>query len=651
MALRVYYYIMKETGTDYQVLNFRHFCWITALIGVVAAVQASLLWVTDNFVVTTLPFYLYVAWALIALLLIPALRRAGPLWPGMAYVLLVACAPMVLFVDPGPLSKSGSFATLFRLYLLVSGIFTAYLCWRQLRLIPKNFVAISLAGCKGPRLAGSNIVDWLLRLVFAVYLASLFAGIISIESEHMPENFPGFFAGFAPVVSLVLLVILAAGIFLRKKTLIAVGAIANFVYLFLFINECTSSVAGAGFFDITIAGGWTGFAASIAFMLVLSFDRYTDGFALVQQTTENTTGSGSDLSGFPLRKPETIFFAGVSVVILLTVFLHTPPVELVRDAVARGDLMTLQNLLQEQPDLADRQLFEQAVRSQHSAVVEFLAERLVIPGKLTLDSPLVSDLLQKYGVSLAKSLTDKGLDLTDPRYLRFLVSLTAPNYGEQRIAAMQFLLQHRADRGRPLADFYLPENNASPYRGYRFNNPLAIAVQAGNPAVIKLLEGAGFRVDDEVFAASIATSGKTENILEPRLKITGEPKLQRPLAFEMLVGSLSEGRADHYIALGIDLKATDAEGNNLFHFLAATAAVGNDTEHVLKRAIAAGCDINATNLAGKKPLWLAVEKNRASSLELLLKLGADREITSPDGLSIRDYCEKQGYITLLIYLD
>jgi ankyrin repeat protein len=642
---------MTDTGTKDPVMNLRHFCYLTTLVGIATAVQAALLWYSENYLLVTLPFYLQTAWALISLLLLPAARRAGFIWPGLAYVLLAACAPIVLLLDNGFLPQSGCYGYLFRLYLLISGIFTAYLCWRQLGLMPENFAAISLKGCRGPRLAGNNITEWLLRLVFAAYVSSLFTGIISIESGHMPENFPGFFAGLSPVVSLVLLVILAAGIFLRKKMLVAVGAIANFVYLFLFINECASSVAGSGFFDITIAGGWTGFAASIAFMLVLAFERYTANTASSQQISEIAPGSDSALAAFPLKWPEIMAFAGVSVMIVLAMFLAAPADEQVRDAVFSGDLATLQRLLQKQPELAGRQLFEQAVRSQHSAVVEFLAEKVAIPDKIILDSHLVADLLQKHGVALAKRLTDKGLDLTDPKNLRYLVSRTAPRNGEDNIAAMQFLLQHRADRGRPLADFYLPEDDAGPNRPYRFNNPLAIAVQAGNQAVIKLIEGAGFRVDDEVFAASIATSGQADNLLGHRLKISGEPPLQRPLAFEMLVGSPSAGSIDHYIALGIDLKATDAGGNNLFHFLAATAAVGNGTEYVLKRAIAAGCDINAANLDGEKPLWLAVEKNRAASLELLLKLGADRDITSPEGMSIRDYCEKQGYITLLIHLD
>lgn len=202
-----------------------------------------------------------------------------------------------------------------------------------------------------------------------------------------------------------------------------------------------------------------------------------------------------------------------------------------------------------------------------------------------------------------------------------------------------------------LADYYLPEKKRRSYKPYRFNNPLAIAIERGNLQVIKFLESAGFRCDDEVLAASISTTHPEGNLLEYRLKVTNEPVLTRPLAFELLVGNLSKLRADRYIRMGIDLTETDAEGNNIFHFLSESSIVRDNSEYVLKQALEAGCDINADNMAKKKLLWLAVEKNRVDSFKLLLKLGANREITSPDGMTIRDYCEKRGYATLLVLLN
>jgi hypothetical protein len=633
-------------------IDTRHFWYMTVFVGVVTALQAVLFWFTDSFVVVTLPFYLQVAWALIALLLLPAFRRSGPFWSGVTYVILAACAPVALFIDGNYFPGAGLYGNFFRVYLLCAGVFTGCLCLRQLAQAPDGY-GIATEGFKGPRLAGSHAVDWLLRLVFAAYFASMFAGVVSIRGDLMPDNMLGFFAGLSPVIAPVVLITLTAGVFLYRRMLIVAGALLNFVYLLLFISEFTSPVDGGGFFDITGAGGWIGMGASLAFLLVLVAERSIFKRPPTQ-SAEITVDSAGDLAAFPLKWPEIMVFAALAGILFFALVPFSQPDRQARDAVGRGDLTALQQLVERNPEVVDNRLFEQALTGQSSEIVEFLVEKGIRLNALALDPYRMANLLQRHGIPLAQRFVDKGLDLTSPKNLRHLAASTGHGHGDAHREAIQFLLRHRAERGLPLDDFYQPEPDAGSYRSYRsyrFNNPLAIAVERGNSAVIRLIEDAGFRVDDEVLAASIATSDPAANSIEPRLKISGEPQLSRPLAFELLAGRLNEIRVDRYLGLGVDLTETDAEGNNMFHFFASSALTGNAAEYVLKQALAAGCDINRENLSGKKPLWLAVENNRPAPFSLLLKMGADREISAPDGTSLREYCENHGFMTLLIHLD
>ncbi len=641
-------------------MNLRHFWYITGLVGVLTALQAVLLCFAGCHAVAMLPLYPQLAWALIALLLLPVCKTAGPFWPGFVYVLLVACAPVIMIVAGERFPGFGCHGSFFQIYLLCSGAFTGYLSWRQMRRVPVHRAVIPVDGLKGPRLAGSNIIDWLLRLVFAVYIASLFAAIVRIQGNigsasalaAALANAPGFFAGLAPFVAVLIFLMLITGILLRKKLLIFVGALLNFIYLLLFIGEYASPGVGASFFDVIDVGGWCGLGASIAFLLVLVIDRYIAEPSMLH-SAETAADDSVNIAVFPLKWPEILVFVVLSGALIFNFVPFSSYDQQARAAIRAGDLVELQSLMQKYPELDDGQLFEDAVRNGNSETIEFLTENGVDLDRLELNPHIVSLMLNRHDIKLVQRLVDKGLDLTDTKNLRQLIVGTGWGVGDRNNAAIQFLLSHRAERGRPQTDFYLPDSGSENYNyhSYRFNNPLAIAIERGNPAVIKLLDDAGFYVDDEVFAASIASSKPAENLVECRLKIVGEPGLAKPLAFELLSGNLSKIRVDRYLALGVDLTETDAKGNNLFHYFAVSASRNDVVEYVLKLAMKAGCDINAENLSGSKPLWLAAETHSHRAFALLLKLGADREITAPNGTALRKYCEEKGLITILIHLD
>jgi len=632
------------------------FFWnMTALAGFLTALQGVMLRFSDNYLVTTIPVYLQIAWAIIALMLLPTFKSAGPLWVNLAYVILTAVAvPVMLFDD-----------NLLPAYLLCSGTFIVYLAIKQARQVPGTFNSVPTAGFKGPVFAGKNVAEWLLRLIFAVYLAGLFSDIVSIRSDLMPEDFSSnFFSINAPVASLLVCCCLIAGIYLRQNLVIIIGALVNFVYLALFIGQFTSPVEGAEFFSIISTGGWTGLAASIAFVLVAATDWYCNRRPVVQtQLTSLPTLASDDrssIAAFPLRPVEMLVFPVIAIILFFILVPHTPDREQASNAVGHGDIETLKSLVKRTPALIDNELFTQAIGGRNAEILTFLLDSGIRPETLKLDSFDVAQLLQSHDLALAKRLADNGFDFTRTGYLRHIVSSNSSQYAVRNgsinnqargPAAMKFLLRQRTDCGKLLDEFYLPLDESELNSSYRFSNPMAIAVEKGSSEIANFLFEEGFRIDDEVLAASIATSNHAANPFKDLLRLTGNSQLKRPLAFELLAPDLDVERADRFLDMGISLVATDSEGNNLFHHLAAENRVSNAAEHVLKKALLAGCNINAENLAGKKPLWIAVEKNRVQSFALMLKLGADKTIRSRDGLSIKEFCEKHGYITLLIHLE
>lgn len=68
---------------------------------------------------------------------------------------------------------------------------------------------------------------------------------------------------------------------------------------------------------------------------------------------------------------------------------------------------------------------------------------------------------------------------------------------------------------------------------------------------------------------------------------------------------------------------------------------------VIEYLVSKGAKINQTDKHNITPLLAAVWEGHTSSVEVLLKLGADKSVKSPDGQSLVDCAEKEDVKALL----
>lgn len=75
------------------------------------------------------------------------------------------------------------------------------------------------------------------------------------------------------------------------------------------------------------------------------------------------------------------------------------------------------------------------------------------------------------------------------------------------------------------------------------------------------------------------------------------------------------------IEQGVDHRKRDRDGSTPLHY--ATALVANDNHEVIELLVNGGCDVNASDLRGLTPLYLAVSSNQVENIVPLIRSYAD----------------------------
>lgn len=106
---------------------------------------------------------------------------------------------------------------------------------------------------------------------------------------------------------------------------------------------------------------------------------------------------------------------------------------------------------------------------------------------------------------------------------------------------------------------------------------------------------------------------------------------------------LTDDWLDYLITQGMDVTATDADGNNALHFLASSLLAGSnhqDTgQRLFKRFVELGLDVNARNKAGQRPVFFLHSVGFAFTaqsevLEMLDEMGVDWLVTDDKGRTV-----------------
>ncbi|XP_062592510.1 myotrophin-like [Saccostrea cucullata] len=93
---------------------------------------------------------------------------------------------------------------------------------------------------------------------------------------------------------------------------------------------------------------------------------------------------------------------------------------------------------------------------------------------------------------------------------------------------------------------------------------------------------------------------------------------------------------------GTDIVNQEVEGRYPLHF-----AADYGQSQVIEYLVSKGANINQKDKHNITPLLAAVWEGHVSSVETLLKLGADKTVTSPDGQSLIECAEKEDVKALL----
>lgn len=634
---------MHNLGSSVTINPF-HFWQLTAAIGVFTSLHGFALWFFEGVENLTVLFAINTAWAIISLVLLPVFSKFNLHSISILFVVIVGFSTPLYFFESNP-----PFTTLFRNYLLISGILIFYSCFKQMRILSDYSNDAIVTDNKVVKLTGSNIYSWLYRICLAFYISSFFYSAVTITSSSSLFVLPvGFFSSNSPIIFLAVLTCLIIGTFWEKRLLVGFGAILNIIFLIGFIYDHSSAALKHDFFDIVGSGSYLGFSASMTYIIVIA----------CSYLYENKNADTPDPDIKSLVQTNTKFSLGwlesfafiISFILLSVMFCAVPTSQKIRDAIRNSNVDELRQLINRNGSINVRSLLSDAIRSHQEKIIEVLIENGLALEDIILNQFDLHSLIMHFDDDFLLRLTKKGLDLSRPEYLRYLAA-SVGRHSEQSIDKIKFFLNLAKENKVVINDYYLPDSTASSFHTYSFNNPLAIAVEKRNADLARFFHNYGFRIDDEVVAASIRTHNFKDNPVAPYLQIRGYPKLQKPLNFELISQRLNMVTAKYWLTCGIDLAETDADENNIFHAFAISRVTSNGTIHILNEALTRGIDINALNLKGETPLWRSLKNNNFEQLSVLIEIGANLDTPSPSGYELRDYLEKNNLFTMLEYLD
>ena len=99
-----------------------------------------------------------------------------------------------------------------------------------------------------------------------------------------------------------------------------------------------------------------------------------------------------------------------------------------------------------------------------------------------------------------------------------------------------------------------------------------------------------------------------------------------------------------------DIDARDPQGQTLFSHIVVSntdSTVFPVKEQFMRILLDMGADLNQREARGVTPLMWSVLFNNRSTTDLLLHLGADYSITTPDGKTALDLAEQCGYYDIV----
>jgi ankyrin repeat protein len=160
------------------------------------------------------------------------------------------------------------------------------------------------------------------------------------------------------------------------------------------------------------------------------------------------------------------------------------------------------------------------------------------------------------------------------------------------------------------------------------------AARAGKAAALRAFVGGGgdinFRGQGQLDRAPLHVAIESKNVAVARLLIELDADVNaedyrkaRPLHYAAGVGLTA--LVEILLKRGADPKAVNTFGATALHEIASGGGTApeRDQVRIVRRLIAAGAEVDATENAGRTPLWYAATRGKVAVAKLLLDAGAD----------------------------
>lgn len=644
----------KDANVKIEKFFLKDFWWFSFVVGILTVFSGlSLFWFKVPEVLFRAFCTLFVGWAVINLALVPGFTKARvPLSLNLITILCAALFfPLAMF-ETSVMPGRQLFGPLFNSYVLCSGLFLSYAGLKLIRALENSRSPIDVSGWKLSFFHGTKILDWLWRLVFLLTMVQLLS---SDEFFFYPQkagdkyNMAGLISPLSPPLLLSSL-LLIWGMLKRFRSLIIIGGTTNLIFSFYIFSQikAESPEILTSVFALIGRSGWVLLGGSVFYIISSAAT-----FFFKANGKEIDSKPFVMNEKFELKKREALPFLAFAAILLLFFVKLTNPEQELSAAVEKNNLVRFEEILSESPELLNNEQFFRLVdRGKFEALKLFIARSGDKKFKLSEDR-IPFYLLDDSCFEMLKFLDSQGQDFSHHRYVRAALtrygSCTSKS-GFLGFAVLDFLFSIRKNKGLALDEFYQPDEAVNDYISKGFTNPLATALAMGKAELARYLFNKGFRIDDEVVAASLIGIDLSNNPVVTSLKVSGDGHLKKPLAFYLIEGKQSETNLRYFLELGIDLTELDSEGNNVLHWAAQFYSLDNKA-WLLKKAIEKGVDLNRENSQGYTPLFFSAVSNRLESFLLLLELGANFKISDSQGQTLKEFCEKNGREMMLGYLN
>ncbi len=569
-------------------------------------------------------------------------QNSFPLAPCLAYILGVIFAFPVMIINV-LFQRQTATGALFQNYLIFYSLFVIYLNLKAKFFFQKNYNQ----GSGFEKKIGGNLAIWISWLAFAVFISSFFTTdllVLNTSNEkaiNLVYNLLSIIRIALPVVFVLTLI----GLIKKLKSLILLANLINICSTGYVVSEIWKTTPGSSLLDFAGPSLIVNWIVVGVFFLCLIPDWKTEEKSLSEPHNNQEQP--------PKNFSFTWFEPGLTFVLIITASLTVNPLISKHDRLLQSidnhDFAQVRKLISSIPKQQYQAVFNSLIRNPDLESFKTLMDQKDAQTFKVDDGGYLNRLFGESELKSLKFLIARGVDFSNVEFVRSVAFSHDPRDLREKFPLLEILLQERNKQNKQISEFYDPQTKPE-YYFKKFLNPLAIAISKGNFEIAKFLWKKGFRIDDEVVAAS-AYFGKVEmNPLAPQLKLSNEHQIQPPISFILLESNLNDFELRFFLDLGIDLKRENDKGQNLFHAFALKRGLAGK-EELLEQAKIDGVNIDKKDENGNTPLWVAATNNNIKTSSALIKLGADKTIKNKNGESLIDYCTKKKFDTLLAYLE